>query len=88
MNKFRESLLVTHTLEIDKLNDRHRAEMQKFVADGQIKMHDNVLKLKHMHEQVRAAVDCRPSIYYYPLSSHHLYHLITYTISSPIMGRS
>jgi hypothetical protein len=78
MNKFRESLLVTHTLEIDKLNDRHRAEMQKFVADGQIKLHDNVVKLKHMHEQVRAAVDCRPSIHYYLLSSNHLYHLIAY----------
>jgi hypothetical protein len=52
--------------------------MQKFVADGQIKLHDNVVKLKHMHEQVRAAVDCRPSIHYYLLSSNHLYHLIAY----------
>jgi hypothetical protein len=80
MNKFRESLLVTHTVEIDKLNDRHRAEMQKFVADGQIKMHDNVLKLKHMHEQVRAAVDCPPSITFTIIPYHRL--------SSHLMGRS
>lgn len=87
MNKFRESLLVTHTLEIDKLNDRHRAETQKFVADGQIKMHDNVLKLKHMHEQVWAVVMSMEQLIVDQACTTIAYHLIS-SISSPIMDRS
>ena len=52
MNKFREGLLAEHSIEIEKLNDRHRQDLQKFMAENQVRMQDQISKLKHTHELV------------------------------------
>ena len=41
LTKYREHLLTTHSLEIEKINDRHRNEMKKYHVSSWCKDHKN-----------------------------------------------
>jgi hypothetical protein len=52
MAKFRETLLTSHAVELETLNERHKAEIKRVQAELQVRAHDAAVKSKHLFEQV------------------------------------
>jgi len=51
MTKWKESSVAAHAIELARLDDSHSAEIKRVMAELDVRHHDNLVKVQHLHEQ-------------------------------------
>ena len=49
----KNTFLINHSMEVEKMTERHRADIRRIQAELEVHHQETVMKLKHIHEQVR-----------------------------------
>ena len=44
--------MVAHALELEQVSDRHQVELKRNKAMLDVKLKEEIVKIKHLHEQV------------------------------------
>ena len=53
LQKEKEALVVAHALEMEQLTERQQLELKRNRAVLDVKLREEIVRMKHLHEQVR-----------------------------------